>query len=259
MTIKTALILGFGVTIAVWLWAGYELTQRMSQLEEETSAVNRRFMRAQERLLNVRTQVLLASLSVRDALLDPSSTTIVAQREQFRETCRIVQEALARYEPVTDSADERVHMTSLRREVDEFEQSMRDALETDDRDWTTRARVVLKERVIPKRQTVIDVSDQVQTLNGAAFMRQRAQTAALYRDAERQAWNRLGGALGVSLAVGLVAAVYARRLENRVKQQRFAIFSSRTNCIGCRIGWPPHRKTNAAAFRATSTMKSARA
>lgn len=220
ITIRSALALGVGVTVAVWLWSGYDLTARMSQLEAETSAINRRFTRAQQRLSSVRTQILLGSLGVRDALLEPAPDALLSQRDQFDKASRLVREAMAGYEPVVDSADARDRLERLRREIADYERSMQDALNTDDREWPLRARAALREHVVPRRQTVIDVADQVQALNSAALMQQRSQTAALYRDAERNAWVRLGGALAVSLAIGLVAALYARRLETRVKQQR---------------------------------------
>jgi signal transduction histidine kinase len=219
ITIKTVLVMGLGVTVAVWLWAGSELTQRMSRLEAETSAVNRRFADAQERLSSVRTQVLLASLGVRDALLEPDATKMDAQRAQFGETCRMVKDALSRYVPVMDSPAERAHIEALRREVSEFERSMRDVFLTTEQDWQ-QAHLVLQRQVVPRRQTVIEVSDQVQRLNMTAFATQRLAMTALHRTAERQAWRRLGGALAVSLAIGLMAAVYAHRLETSVKQQR---------------------------------------
>jgi signal transduction histidine kinase len=64
------------------------------------------------------------------------------------------------------------------------------------------------------------VSDQVQALNRSAFVQQRLETNELYRKAERSEWQRLGIALAVNLGIGLLAILYAGRLEARLRRQR---------------------------------------
>src|SRR3990172_2362646 len=73
LTIRAALLLGFGATFGIWLAAGYYFTRRISDIETRTAAINARYIQAQELLSTVRTQVLLGSVYVRDALLEPSS------------------------------------------------------------------------------------------------------------------------------------------------------------------------------------------
>ena len=72
LTIRAALLLGFGVTLAVWVVSGYSVSRRMSEVQREAAAINARYMHAQELLSTVRAQVLLGSVYVRDALLDPN-------------------------------------------------------------------------------------------------------------------------------------------------------------------------------------------
>jgi hypothetical protein len=71
LTIKAALFLGFGLTFGLWIIAGYQFTRRMAEVEREASAISRRYMQAQELLATVRAQILIGSVYVRDALLDP--------------------------------------------------------------------------------------------------------------------------------------------------------------------------------------------
>jgi signal transduction histidine kinase len=122
--------------------------------------------------------------------------------------------------PVLDSSDERARVAGLRREIDDFHQAMLDVFRIDSSHWHGDARTLLQRQVVPKRELVMRVSDQVQSLNRAAFVQQRAETAALYRLTQRQTWERLGLALAASLGIGLLATLYAARLENRVRRQR---------------------------------------
>jgi signal transduction histidine kinase len=220
LTIRTALFLGFGLTLGLWLFAGYHFTKRMAEVGREAAAINVRYMHAQELLSTVRSQVLLASVYVRDALLDPNRGVATSYLQQVQDTYRGVDDALVRYVPVLDSAAERERVGRLRREIDEFRQTMLDVLSSDSTNWPADARNLLQRHIVPKREAVMRVSEEVQALNRASFVQQQADISEVYRVMQRQVWQQLGIALAASLAIALLAIVYAGRLENRLQRQR---------------------------------------
>jgi signal transduction histidine kinase len=220
LTLKAALFLGFGLTLGLWFFAGWQLTRRMADVEAKSAAINERYMRAQSLLSNMQTQALRASVFLRDALLDPDPSTLNTYRQRFDETCQSAADALARYVPVLDTPDERARVLGLRREIDDFHRAMLDVFATDSRQWPRNARLLLQQQVVPKRELVMRVSDQVQTMNREAFVQQRSETSNLYRAAQRRAAQYLGLALAASLGIGLLATLYASRLEARVNLQR---------------------------------------
>jgi signal transduction histidine kinase len=219
LTIKAALVLGFGVTLGLWLFTGYDIARRIATLEQDAAAVNARYTRAQELLSTVRAQALLGSVYVRDALLDPDPTTVESYRRRLEEVYQDVDEALAHYVPVLDSPAERQRVDDFRREIDGFRTIILEVLATDRSRWPTEARQLLNQRVMPKREAVIRLSEDVQALNRRTFVEQQAGVAAIYAAAERRMWERLGIALAASLGIGLLATIYATRLENRLKRQ----------------------------------------
>jgi signal transduction histidine kinase len=93
-------------------------------------------------------------------------------------------------------------------------------LATDRSQWPGQARQLLNEQVVPHRETVIRVSEDVQALNRQAFVEQQTRLAAVYDAAERRTWQRLGLALGGSLGIALLATLYGARLERRLRLQR---------------------------------------
>jgi signal transduction histidine kinase len=220
LTVKAALLLGFGITFGLWLLAGYRLTDRMTDVEAQTTTISSRYMRDQELLSTARAQVLLGSVLVRDALLDPDPSSADSNRQQFEGTYQVANQALAQYEPVLDSSDERARVARLQREIADFHLAMLSVFDTDSRQWPRDARELLQRLVVPKRELVLQVSDQVQSISLGAFVQQRAETTAVYRMTQRQTWVRLGVALAMSLAIGLLATIYAGRLESRVRRQR---------------------------------------
>jgi signal transduction histidine kinase len=217
LTIKAALVLGFGLTLGLWLLAGSYFTRRVADIQRDASAINARYMRAQELLTNVRSQVLMGSLSVRDALLDPDPATMVRTRQSVSENFSSVDRLLNRYVPILDSRVERERLDLLKSEIGGLRSHMSDVLESVS---VGKAREVLNSKVVPQREVVIRVSDQVQALNRAAFVNQQTDVAELYRSAQRQLWSQLGLALGASLGIALLATIYAGRLEASLREQR---------------------------------------
>lgn len=218
-TIKAALLLGFGMTLGIWLVAGYSFTKRISDTEGRAAAINARYMQAQELLSTVRAQVLLGSVYVRDALLDPQPAT-ASYRQQLEETYGSVNQALERYVPVLDSSIERERVGRLRQEIDDFRHTMLQVLNTDSARWALEARTLLRTQIVPKRDTVLRVSEEVQALNRSAFVQQQREIAEIYSASQRRLWESLGLALAASFGVALLAVLYAGRLETRIRHQR---------------------------------------
>src|SRR4051812_13116428 len=119
LTIRAALVLGFSLTLGLWLFTGYDISRRMNALQAEAAGVNTRYTRAQDLLSTVRAQVLLGSVYVRDALLDPSADAAAPALQRLGDTSAAVDAALAKYVPVLDTTGERERVDRLRREVRE--------------------------------------------------------------------------------------------------------------------------------------------
>ncbi|HET9705665.1 MAG TPA: hypothetical protein VFP85_16610, partial [Vicinamibacterales bacterium] len=54
LSIRTALAIGFCVTLGLWLYTGYAFTQRIDIVQREATDVAARYTRAQELLSTVR-------------------------------------------------------------------------------------------------------------------------------------------------------------------------------------------------------------
>ncbi|MBI3261598.1 MAG: MCP four helix bundle domain-containing protein [Acidobacteria bacterium] len=215
-----ALFLGFGLICAIWLFAGYYFTGRMADLEQRAAAVNERYMRAQELLTTARSQVLLGSVYVRDALLDPNPASSDEYRTKLEEASRTAEEALQRYVPVLDAPAERERIVRLRGEVEDFRKTVLEVLATDSRRWLIEARTLIRSRIMPRREGVIRVAEEMQALNRSAFVQQQSEIAGLYRLTQRRLWASFGLAVVASLGIALMAAIYAGRLEDRIQRQR---------------------------------------
>ncbi len=129
-------------------------------------------------------------------------------------------QALNQYVPVLDSSTERERVNRLQLQINDFRQTMLQVLSTDSSRWPKEARDLLRTLVVPKRDLVIRVSEEVQALNRSAFVEQQRQVAEVHTASQRRLWQILGGALTASFAIGWFVTGYAGRLEKSLQRQR---------------------------------------
>ena len=220
LTIRAALLLAFGLVLGLWLFAGYFLARRMNDVQRDADAINARYIHTQELLSTIRTQILLASVFVRDALLDHAAGAGLRYRLQFDDTFAAIDHAMRRYDPVVDSPVERQRVERLHREIIEFRTAMLLVLAGAQTNEVADARLLLSGQIGPRRDSVIRLSEDLQALNRSAFVAHQDATTAIYRTLQRRVWAQLGFALVASFAIGLVAVRHVTRLENRLRGQR---------------------------------------
>src|SRR5215510_9311299 len=83
-SIRAALLAGFFIIFAVWLASTYYFTGRLADSQRRNSAIHARFGREQALLFTIRSQVLLGSIYVRDALSDPNEEASRVARDQIQ-------------------------------------------------------------------------------------------------------------------------------------------------------------------------------
>ena len=178
-----------------------------------------RYTRAQELLSTVRAQVLISSVRVRDALLNPEPTALAGYRQQIEASYRLITATLADYEPVLGSGTEDDQIRRLRAEVDQFHQTSMAVLADAAGRSPASVRDVLNRHIGPRREAALAISEEIQSLNRRAYIQQQDDIADIHRVAELQSRRGLGMGLVTGLGVLLLTSVYASRLESRLRQQ----------------------------------------
>ena len=219
ISIRTALAIGFCVTLGLWLYTGYAFTQRMEAVRRDAADVASRYTRAQELLATVRAQVLLTSVRVRDALLNPDPRSVAEYREQIEAAHRVVVMALTDYEPVIGTNTQGDQISRLEREVQQFHETSLAVLSDAAGRKPAAVRDVLNRHIVPRREAALAISEEIQTLNRRAFIQQQSDLAEIHRVAEERSRGQLGIALVVGLGTLLLTSIYASRLESRLRDR----------------------------------------
>jgi signal transduction histidine kinase len=219
-SIRTVLLVGFGLTLGLWLFSGYYFTRRVTELQSRSAQVTQRYIRAQTQMSTVRSQVLLISVYARDALLDPRPESILDYRQHIDDAFQAMKRALTEYEPVLGTASESDRVQQLRTRIEEFQLAILDVLGSDSTTWRDTALMILRDRIMPKREQAMRVSEDVQSINRAAYIDQQSATSSIYELTQRRIWTQFGLAVAASFFIGLLAVKYAARLEREIREQQ---------------------------------------
>ena len=215
--LKSALIAGFTVVFALWVLWGIQLVRSLREIERSVSTVQETYSKGEEILLRIRTNVLLGSIYLRDALIDGASPRRQYYREleRFRvEADTLIQAYLGDVGPT-----ERTEWARLRTELTDYWAS-REVAFSPERRTLLESADILRRQVVPRRESVLKILDQLGELQAAAEDRHRLEVAALYADFRgRLAW--LGaGTLLVALFAAVLASRRAHLLQRQVERQR---------------------------------------
>lgn len=172
LTIRHALLVGFVAIFALMIVSGSYLAWRLTELERRASLIHARFAQSEELLLTVAAQVLLGTVYVRDAMVDTAPESAAFYREELQNSRAAIEQALQQYLLLVESAIERDHWSNLRTELNAYWDVMISVMAPEITRDSSQARAVLREQVVPKRRVIIQIADQIRTLNQDAFHRQ---------------------------------------------------------------------------------------
>jgi signal transduction histidine kinase len=218
---RVALATGFAIVFGLWLLWGYQLGRSLQDIERSVATVHEEYVRGEQTLSKVRTNVLLGSIYLRDALIDNGSPRRDYYRAELSRLRGQVESSLTTYVPEVTSVVERQHWALLQAELSEFWESRNLAfLDTDTR--SPQAAALLRTRVVPRRETILQVLDQLAALQAEANRRRQAEANALYRQVRLRLMSMGGATLLMALIVAVMASRHVNRLQREIERQRAA-------------------------------------
>ncbi len=220
-SVLAALGAGFAVVFGLWLLWGYQLFLSIQQMEQSLSSVHDSYERGEQTLATVRTNVLLGSIYLRDAIIDGESPRRDYYRREQTRLRNEVEQMLRSYVPEVASADERVHWARLQMELDDYWAS-REVAFTDEARSPAQAASFLRSRVVPRRETVLSIVDQLTALQNVSNQRHQLEADDLYRQALTRLVSMGAVTLILALAVAIVASRHVNRLQGQIERQRGA-------------------------------------
>lgn len=217
--IRTVLLMSLGVLLVLWGVAGYSVIRSLTEVKARLTDVNARFTAREQQLSNLRVGMLLASVYLRDALLDTTPGSEDHYRALLEEGHRAYSAILTERIVHSSSLESQRNWTRLRDEMEGYWGHLLEVLSWDSRRRNKEGPTYLRKQVIPKRDMVMRISQQIQDFNRSALQEQRAEVEELYSSLQDWLWLTIG--LGVLLSLGIAFGVirYAENVERIIREQ----------------------------------------
>jgi signal transduction histidine kinase len=223
MRLKTWLVaaLGLGSLVVLIALSMLASSRRAQAIYSQLDQLNTHHRNVEARLRALRSDVQQSSIFVRDYLLDVARERAPEYREQLAEYRRENMETLTELKPLV-SEDERV--ASLQAKLDDYWETFDPLF-----DWTLtekmyRSAAFLRSEVVPRREAVMTIAEQIEELNNTNLAAQRAEVAQRHQelasDLDRLRWQTVLLGLIVALIVVFRLRFLERRSDEAERQMR---------------------------------------
>jgi signal transduction histidine kinase len=223
MRLKTWLVaaLGLGSLVLLIAFSMVASSRKAQEIYAQLDELNTHHRNVEAKLRALRSDVHLSSIFVRDYLLDVERERAPEYRDQLAEFRRTNMATLTELRPLVGHDDQ---ISSLQTKLDEYWEAFDPLF-----DWTpgekiARSALFLRREVVPRREAVLNIAQQIEALNDANLAAQRSEVAgrhaALASDLDRLLWQTVLLGLVVALVVVFRLRFLERQSDDAKSQMR---------------------------------------
>lgn len=192
--------------------------RRTSQIYESILAIHQSHARTERALREIESGIYLSGIFARDFLLDPKHITADMHRDELLMIRTAMDQHLGAVSESAAMADPALP-EKLRTELDGYWASLDPIF-----DWTPRQKMALSSMflrrvVLPRRNAVLELAQQVKALNEADLQERQKRIYAKVAASRRSGEKMLIGLLALGVAVSLASILRISRLEERAEEQ----------------------------------------
>ncbi len=223
MRLKTWLVAAIGlgslvVLIAVSVIAS---SRKATDIYAQLDQLNSHHRRVEVNLRRLRSDVNLSGIFVRDYLLDVARERAPGYREQIAQFRQANMRTLTELKTLIKRDDQ---IASLQAKLDDYWATFDPLI-----DWTTAEKILrsarfLRHEVVPRREAVLTIAQDIEELNNANLAAQREEVArrhaAFNDDLHRLLWRTVLLGLGVAIIVVVRLRILERRSADAEHQMR---------------------------------------
>ena len=223
MRLKTWLVaaLGLGSLVVLIVVSMLASSRKAQDIYAQLDQLNNHHRRVEENLRQLRSDLNLSGIFVRDYLLDVERERAPEYRQQIAEFRRTNIATLKELKALV-RRDEQID--SLKAKLDEYWQTFEPLF-----DWTTSEKILnsarfLRREVVPRRDAALAIAREIEDLNNANLVTQREEVArrhaAFRADLHRLLWQTVLLGLAVAVVVVVRLRILERRSEEAEHQMR---------------------------------------
>lgn len=215
--VTAVLLLGFGALLFLIGILGIGAIRRANEVYEQMINAQLAYEEVDEALRDLPADLHLTGILVRDYALDPAAAAAPLYKEQLTKEQQRIERDLTRLSMLSTVQKEKLER--LQKEIQAYADSLDPILGWSPQEKYARSFEVIR-GTLPKRQAIVDLAQELRTLNAQTLLLQR-QASERGRDSlERFVRNLLLACLALGLVVALASARRIVRSERKSEAER---------------------------------------
>lgn len=213
------LVLAFGSLILLVVVSVLGAARRARQVYDDVWTLHTKMQQSEHLLSEIRAEIHVSGIFVRDFLLDQSHLTADLYRGSLRDLRASMDKELKQLESIVGS-DEAGRLQNLHAGLEDYWESLEPLFQ-----WTPGQKMALsstflRKNVLPRRDAVLDLANEIRDWNEINLARQQEAITAKQAEFTRYTSNMLAIIMCVSVIVAGLSLYRIAKLENRSEQQR---------------------------------------
>jgi signal transduction histidine kinase len=224
--LRAALLLVFGGLLALMVLAGAGALVTLRRLHTAEQEVSSRFLRHTQALSTVVISVHIYDDQLARFLLDDSAANETTPGREITDHAETARSALQHY-PLDGGPIEQQLLQEMEEELAAQENTSAAFLSLSPGDRKARSREFIHEQLLPRSLTILQVSQQMASLNSQQLARGTQELLAGFESLQMRLRSMLVVALTAGLLLSVVGSFYVLRLERQGQERYRALADSR--------------------------------
>jgi signal transduction histidine kinase len=197
-----------------------ESNRRAQEIYTRLDQVNLRYHEVEAKLRRLRSDVNMSGIFVRDYLLDPAGERADAYRVQLADFKGANTTAFRELRTLVSGPATADQLDSLRAKLQEYWQALDPLFDWTPAEKTTQSSKFLRSEVIPRRDAVLAIAQEIEEINRTTMATQRTEVAGQQTELRRDLFTLLAWSLLLGGVVALTAVIRLRQLEGQSEAER---------------------------------------
>ncbi len=216
---RIILIVAFGSLVGLLGVGGFAVQRHARGVLERMSALHESRQKIERILSEVPTDIHFSGVLVRDFLLDPTHIAADYYRQRLAGLRENQERRVSELEGLLGVA-ESAQFTQLRSELAAYWESFEPLFDWSPQQKAALSSTFLRNHVLPRRRTAVQMAEHAQELNRAQWKRQERAIDLGQDQFRSQMLRSLGAALALGLIVAAFAVVRISQLERKAEEHR---------------------------------------
>ena len=208
------LLAGFGGLLGLMAVGGFDAIQVLHQIQTRNVQIRRIFLSRNRALEQIRSALYLSGTFVRDYLLDPEPSGADVQRKNLGRLHNEIETALDVYASSL-SPEEENPVPALRTQLATYWNVLEPILHWSQQERRERGYAFLREELVPRRATVLDIADKIAAVNEQELNGGDERLEETFRRFRRRLFLMLAATLSIGLVLAGLVASRLLRLEKQ--------------------------------------------